>query len=175
MKNLSLLAAIASIFVLSGCGGSVHRHVDFPPPVLEAFYIVDSYGVDTDLDPFTQPVLDPFFRSGLFEVFWEVDNEDGYFVELSINDRPSLTGREVIADEYCGPGQDCDFFGEFFCEYNADLTMSCDLPTENFPGQRVEYFGHLVDSLPASMYLILDICDTNSDVCEFQILDVVIE
>ncbi len=175
MNKLITLILIGSLILLGGCREGHSRYVDIPPPELEAFYIVDSYGVDTDLDPFTQPILDPFVDSGLFEVFWEVENDDGYFMELSINDRPFLAGREVISDEYCGPGQECDYFGELFCEYNADFTITCDLPSEDFPGQRPAYFDHLVTSLPQTMYLMLDICDTNSDLCELQIMDVVIE
>lgn len=175
MNKLALIAVLASLALVAGCREHHRVGHDYPPPELDAFYMVDSYGVNTDEDSFTQPALSPYVTDGLFEVFWDVYNEDGYYVELSINDIPSLVGREIISKEYCGPGRECDYYGEFLCEYNEDSSMSCDLPSVNNPGQNPVYFNDLVTAYPQTMYLMLDICDPNSDQCEYQIMDVVLE
>ena len=179
MKPYTYLTLILVVIVATGCRSS-YRNDDrdrIPPPELLAFHMVDSFGVDSEIEPLTQLTLNPFRDSGLFEVFWDVDNEDDYFVEMSINDRPSLNGRVSIIEELCGPGLECDLFGEFFCEYNAEYSISCDLPSEEFPGQFPVLFDDLIIDLgePQRMYFILEICDTNSNICEFQILDVIME
>ena len=177
MNRFVYFTVFAVAVLLTGCraGHSTDHHDHHNPPVLEAFHMVDSYGVASDQDPFTQLTLNPYLDSGLFELFWYVDNEDDYTVEISINDQPQLFGRRVLAEEYCGPGLECDLDGLEFCEYNADFSISCDPPSEPLPGQTVTYFDDMIVTIPQTMYFILDICDTRSDVCEYQILDVVME
>lgn len=175
-KSLYLTAIVALLVAITGCRSSAsggHHHTN-PPELLE-FNMVDSYLVNSGTDPFTQLALSPYIDGGLFEVYWDVYNEDDYVVELSVNDVPDLSGRRVIKREVCGPGLDCDLEGEFYCEYYEDFSMTCDLPSEPNPGERVVYFDDLIQFVPQTLYFILDICDTNSDLCEYQILDVVME
>jgi hypothetical protein len=178
MKTFAYLTIFAALVLITGCRASYSDDDRTAPPELEAFHMVDSYGVSTDEDPFTQLRLSPYMDSGLFEVFWYVNNEEDYTVEMSINDQPSLAGRIVVAEDYCGPGLECDLDGIQFCEYNPDFSISCDPPSEDFPGRTLTYFDELIDlsrPLPQTLYFILDICDTRSDICEFQILDVSME
>lgn len=177
MNRFAYLTIFAAIALLGGCRASYSGGDRHNPPELEAFHMVDSYGVATDEDPITQLRLNPFMDSGLFEAFWFVDNEDDYFVELSVNNQPQLSGRRLIGEDFCGPGLECDRDGVLFCEYNADFSISCDPPSEQFPGQTLTYFDDMIDinNLPQTLYFILDVCDARSDVCEFQILDVLME
>lgn len=174
MNKVAYLTVFAAIVLSTGCKVS-SSNSDSRPPELEAFHMVDSYGVATDEDPFTQLALNPYKDNGLFEVFWYVNNEDDYIVELSINDKPELLDRVIISTDRCGPGLECDLDGTYFCEYNDDDTVSCDPPSEEFPGQSPADIHDLFVGYPQTMYFILDICDTRSDICEYQVLDVSME
>ena len=62
--------------------------------------MVDSYGVATYEDSITQLAINPFENDGIFDVFWDVDNEDDYEMRLLINDRPQFSGSIEISEEY---------------------------------------------------------------------------
>jgi len=177
MSKLAILTIISIVAAISGCRATYDDHTDYhpAPPELEGFHMVDSYGVSSFENPFVDLALNPYIDSGLFEIFWDVNNESDYTVVISINDIPSLAGGRVIGTDYCGPGLDCDFEGVQFCEYNADFSISCDPPSEEFPGRTLTYFDDLIETIPQTMYFILDVCDTQSDICKFQILDVLME
>lgn len=97
---------------------------------------------------------------------------DDYTIELRINDRPDFTGSRLISSDYCGPGLECDREGIQFCDYFADFSLSCAPPSAAAP--RV-YFDDMVVALPETLFLLLDLCDTRSEHCEFRIREVVFE
>ncbi|MCW8195145.1 hypothetical protein F6455_10140 [Proteobacteria bacterium 005FR1] len=180
MKNTKLWLG-AMVVLLSGCGGggsgsgsgSDHHHepVHYPPE-LDAFHVVDSYGVSSEDSPHSQLVLNPYVDGGQFEIYWYATNMDDYTIELRINDRPDFAGSRLISSDYCGPGLDCDRDGIQFCEYFADFSMSCAPPSAT--STRV-YFDDMVYALPEQLFLILDLCDTRSDSCEFRTREIIIE
>jgi hypothetical protein len=180
MKTTGLLLGVM-VLLIAGCGGGGgggdHHEPPPPhvPPVLEEFHVIDSYGVDSQdyIDPLL--ALNPYIDGGQFEVYWYADNVDDYTLELRINDVPYLNGSRLISTDYCGPGLDCDLDGIQFCEYYADFSMSCDPPGVENPNQYVTDFHDLIYTVPQTMYLILDMCDTRSDVCEYQVREIELE
>jgi hypothetical protein len=166
--------------VLSGCGGgsgSSGHHPPEPvhyPPGLNAFHLVDSYGTSSEDHPHSDLVLNPYVDSGQFEFYWYADNVDDYTIELRINDRPDVYGSRLVSNDYCGPGLDCDLEGIQFCDYFADFSLSCAPPGTTTGASRV-YFDDMVYVVPERLYLILDLCDTRSDYCEFRTREVIFE
>lgn len=163
---------LMSCAALSGCGagsgGKDHHHPEplHYPPGLDAFHVVDSYGVSSEEHPHSELVLNPYRDSGQFEIFWYADNMDDYTIELRINDSPEFYGSRLISSDYCGPGLDCDRDGIQFCDYFADFSVSCTAPGTT-ASTRV-YFDDLISALPERLFLILDLCDTRTDYCEFR-------
>ena len=130
-----LLAALA-IVLLSGCRASGYTEVVIEDDVLEPapvydrpqidfFEIIDTFGFSSFYDPGT-PVLNPYEDEGWFQVNWEADTRDDYVVEYRVNDLPDITGSVLIDTETCGRDLSCGREGTQFCQYNADLTMTCD-------------------------------------------------
>jgi hypothetical protein len=169
---------LATAVLLSGCGGGSgggnHHHPEpvHYPPGLDAFHLVDSYGISSEDFPDSELALNPYLDSGQFEFYWYADNVDDYTIELRINDHPDLVGSRLISSDYCGPGLDCDRDGIQFCEYFSDFSISCAPPSATSP--RV-YFDDMVLALPEKLFLILDLCDTRSDYCEFRTREVIFE
>ncbi|GAB1263860.1 hypothetical protein [Aurantivibrio infirmus] len=180
MKTASAVLGLLLVSVITGCGGGGGSSdevfvVPYNPPSLEAFHVVDSLGVSSEdfIDPFL--VLNPYIDGGQFEIYWDVLNEYDYSVELRINDVPFIEGSRFVSSDYCGIGLDCDLSGIQFCEYYADFSMSCDPPGTNNPNQTVVRFDDMISTVPQDMYLILDICDTESDYCEYRVQEVSLE
>lgn len=167
-KNLAHLLLLLGALGLAACGGggggSGAVYVESPPvnytPVLRSFDLFDSYDVDTRIDRSTPVTLSPYFYEGVFDLFWRVDSLEDYYVELSLNDRPSPLASIPIYSERCGAGLRCDQAGAWVCEYTSDLFLAC----ETGPYTDI---SPLFPVLPQRLYLILQICDTDSNYCEF--------
>lgn len=171
-KRLSAVALLAVASVLTACGGSSEAVHQPPPqylPELRAFDIIDSYDTDTAMPHHPPLALTPYFYDGLFEIFWEVDSLEDYTVSLRINDRATIANSILINAQVCGAGRRCDQGGNWICEYTNDLYMSCDdSPRE------VDIYP-LISQLPQRVYLLLEICDRNSDYCEYDYYPVTLE
>ena len=170
MKKLFMslvLLSITSILVACGGGGSSAHHDEYFPE-LRAFDMIDSYDVDTATsnDPLA---LSPYEYEGLFEIFWKVDSLEDYRVSLKINDRDSLYNSITIGTTVCGAGLACDQSGHWVCEYTEDGYMNCDTSVRNVD------IAPLFDVVPETVYLLLEICDTNSNYCEFDSYPVTLE
>lgn len=173
MKKILSTAMIAlCCLAFSGCGGE-SRAVDDPHrddyvPELRVFDLVDSY--ETDTSKSNRPLaLSPYLFDGLFDVFWEVNSLEDYTVTLRINDRPSLTNSLVVHSQVCGAGRRCDQGGNWICEYTNDFYMSCDgssFERDIYP---------LVSKVPQLVYLLLEVCDSNSGYCEYDYYPVTLE
>lgn len=172
MKKIALSLVLTASLSIIGCGGGSSSAAPAPSynytPALHSYHILDSY--DTDTYYSNAPLaLNPYLYDGLFEVYWTANSLEDYRVRLSINDRPTLTNSVLIHTERCGAGLWCDQQGSLFCEYGADLTLSCDTG----PGE-VD-INYLFQTIPQDLYLFLEICDINSPYCEYDYYPVTME
>lgn len=182
MNKLWVLLWCTLCLTLTACGsgGDSHHHNDdvvivHYPPELHSFQLVDSYGFNSDDDPNVIPALSPFVDGGLFEVYWDVHAMDDYTVELRINDRPSFVNSRLVSNDYCGAGLSCDLEGALWCEYNKDFSLTCDPPEVENPGVYRTYVDDWIFELPQRLYFLLEVCDTVTTSCEFQIVDALFE
>lgn len=174
MKKILSAAMIALCsLAFSGCGGE-SRAVDDPHhddyvPELRVFDLIDSYDTDTAKPNHPPLALSPYLYDGLFDVFWQVNSLEDYTVTLRINNRPSLTNSLVVHSQVCGAGRRCDQGGNWICEYTKDFYMSCDgssFERDIYP---------LVSKVPQLVYLLLEVCDSNSGYCEYDYYPVTLE
>lgn len=177
MENTMNIAIRTAIILLSltiyGCGGGTKVVHDSTPgadftPHLYAFDILDSYDTDTAYSD-APLALNPYLYHGLFNIYWEVDSLEDYYVELSVNDYSDLTDSILVHSERCGAGLFCDQSGSWMCEYGADLTLSCN------DGVEVTDISLLFNQVPQDLYLILQICDVDSSYCEYDYYPVLME
>lgn len=174
MKKILSTAIIALCsLAMSGCGGESHAvddpHHDDYVPELRVFDLIDSYDTDTAKPNHPALALSPYLYDGLFDVFWQVNSLEDYTVTLRINDRPSLTNSLKIHSQVCGAGRRCDQGGNWICEYTNDFYMFCD-------GSSVERDIYpLVSKVPQLVYLLLEVCDSNSGYCEYDYYPVTLE
>lgn len=175
MNKLSQCLVILLTLAIYGCGGSstaVHvDHVDPPHnylPELHAFDMVDSYGTDTAWSNDVL-ILDPYINYGMFEVYWSANSLEDYRVNILINDYPDSINAALLTTEVCGAGLWCDQKGGFECEYNVNSTISCDSRVDPID------IGFLLDEFPKTLYMIVEICDTDSNYCETDDYPVIME
>jgi hypothetical protein len=162
MKKFSLLGIILLSLLLGACHEERAVYDDEYVPELRRFDMIDSYDVDTAVS--NAPLaLSPYEYEGLFEVFWKVDSLEDYRVSLKINDRNSIYNSIMIGTTICGEGKVCDQAGSWVCEYTEDLYMNCDTSTRN-----VDISSLFGSSLPKTLYLLLEVCDANSDYCTYR-------
>lgn len=168
-KFIVLFVALASL-MLSACGGS-HREPAYEEdyvPELRSFDMIDSYDVDTSTS--NAPLyLSPYEYEGLFEIFWKVNSLENYRVSLKINDRDTLTNSITIGSTVCGAGLVCDQSGSWVCEYTEDLFMNCDTSVSDVDVEP------LFNVIPKNLYLLLEVCDIDSNYCEFDSYPVTME
>lgn len=176
---LQRFTLLAFLLVIAACDDSevraysyhhseTHHHDDTysaRAPELHEFHIVDTYGVDSEFDYDTFLALSPVINQGHFEIYWDIHSEQDYFVELRINDSPSVDYSRLIMSEYCGPYLDCHDYQFQFCDYTNGLNIVCESVDG---GIQSEYIGDLLLTIPDDQYLILQVCDTNFWSCEYQ-------
>lgn len=190
-RAIAIFVLIIAIIFAAGCRGGAyggvyvedtHDHYEPEPhdddddlylPWLLAFNVVDSFGYSTEDSQSYIPELDPYIDDGFFEVEWDVDAVHDYIVEYRINDIPDVAGSRLIDAELCGWGLACDATGYQFCQYNPDFTISCDVITPAYPDlDSMRYpldISDMVYDIPETLYLVLQICDTRSSYCEFEV------
>lgn len=177
MNYARVLVLILASVVLLGCNErrTVYASPPSTPsaydlrPLLLDFHVIDSYGVDTGVDPHSALVLDPYHDEGLFEIDWWVDSPRDYRVELRINDAPVVAGSRRVYTEVCGAGLSCDWEAIRLCQYYPDLTMACGWD------DTVTDISLFVDTLPQKAYAILRVCDMNATYCEYQMYPIWLE
>jgi hypothetical protein len=168
MNSLVKIITLCFCVSLTACGGGAAVVTPAPinyTPDLRYFDIVDSYGIDSAKQPYTQLTLDPFKDSGLFDVFWGVNSLEDYRVNVRINDSSYVSKSLLIYSEVCGRNLACDQNGAVICQYTSDYYMSC--------GDRREAdIKVLFNRVPQNLYMILEVCDMDSSYCTYQYLPV---
>lgn len=171
-KNLPIAIVLVLSIGLFGCGSetvAVDDHHENYTPELRAFDIIDSYDTDTATPNHPPLALSPYLYDGLYEIFWNVDSLEDYRVTLRINDRASINGSLPIYSQWCGAGRSCDQSGHWVCEYTNDFYMSCE-----GSAKEVDIYS-LVKQVPQKVYLLIEICDSNSGYCEYDYYPVTLE
>lgn len=156
MTYLRLLLVIVLVLgVASGCRKRVEVVDDSPPPsmALYEFGLIDSYGVDSELYPNDELVLDPYIEEGLFEVYWEATANRSYTFYLSVGRSRDIEDSDVVYSESCGPGRSCGRTGYAICSYATDFYVSCD-------SEEWVDIAHLFDQVPERLYVFAEVCDT---------------
>ena len=133
-------------------------------PTLWSFGMIDSFGTNSDFED-THLALSPYVNDGQFEVFWDVESRDDYFVELRINDQPNTNGSRLITSESCGPFNYCDDHQYQFCDYDSDYSIQCETPNGNI---QTEWFDDYIYEQDQDLFMILQVCDSSFFYCEYQ-------
>lgn len=177
-----LITAATATLALAACGYDsvevhtdasdvvVEHHYDPLPPSLDAFFIVDSYGISPEFDPDIALAVNPYLDDGWFELEWIVDSWDDYWVEFYVNDRPDWDGAVYAGSQFCGLGQSCDEDGLQFCRYDTQFGLYCDTGEE-----LTADLGPLVYVIPQTLYVFLQVCDTEFIYCEYDYYPVLFE
>ena len=170
-KMLSPSVLVMLAFLLMACDGSDGSVALVPElyPELRVFDIIDSYGTDTSSPNFPPLALSPYLYEGRYDVYWEVTSFEDYTVNLRINDRAYIADSILISSQICGAGRRCDQAGHWICEYTRDFYMSCDNVS-----RKADIYT-LVRQVPQRVFLFIEICDTNSDYCEYDYYPVTLE
>ncbi|WP_018415336.1 hypothetical protein [Teredinibacter turnerae] len=182
--NVSRIAPwfFVSLVWLGGCGADtvvVHSDTteviveeEYPPlpPSLDAFFLVDSYGISPEFDPAAALAINPYVDDGWFELEWMASSWDDYWVEFYVNDRPDWDGAVYAGSQLCGIGLECDQDGLQFCRYDTGFGLSCDTG-EDF----VADLSPLIYVIPQTLYVFLQVCDTGFEYCEYDYYPVLFE
>lgn len=162
---------VLCVTMLSACHEGETR-ADYTPE-LQSFDMIDSYGQDTARPPYLDLALSPSElpsgTEGVFEIFWRVNSLEDYTVSLRVNDRPSIATSLAVHSEVCGAGRWCDQSGSLICDYTDDFYLSCD--NSNNPLD----IASLFPDVPQRLYLFLEVCDSDSNYCEYDYYPVTFE
>lgn len=160
-----LLRVLISGFMLWGLAACHDEKSSVHPedyvPYLRSFHMIDSYNQDTAVPGYDDLALNPYLFNGLFEIFWQVDSLEDYSVTLRVNDRPSIATSIPVHTEICGERHWCDQGGNLVCEYTSEFYLACDNS-----GDWVDIAG-LFAQVPQQLYVFMDVCDRNSNYCEY--------
>jgi hypothetical protein len=172
MKLLHMMICLLVTFGLTACESGDELHIHYSSaPELYSFNMIDSYGVNTELDHTTALALHPYEYGGWFDLSWEVGSRRDYFVEVSINDRPVWDDTAVIGEGLCGAGLACGSWGAFICRYDSDFYLGCGQTESEADFNQISVY-HLIDDLPQRVFLNLRVCDAAGGGCEMNSLDV---
>lgn len=140
------------------------------PPELLMFDLVDSYGFSGQFDPDVALAINPYEDDGWFEIYWEANAWDDYWVEFYVNDRPDWEDAVYFGSQMCGAGFPCDAEGMQFCQYDLDFGLSCDTG-ENL----IADISPLIYAIPQTLYVFLQVCDLDFNYCEYDYYPVLFE
>ncbi|HEY7864405.1 MAG TPA: hypothetical protein VIC51_00215 [Psychromonas sp.] len=151
-----LLVALLVLLVTTGCRDRTAVSDTPPPPGQLAMYefgVIDSFGVDSEIYPSEELILDPYIDDGLFEVYWSATAGRYYTFYLSLGSTREIEDSIEVYSEDCGPGKFCGRDGYSICTYTSDFYLSCD-------GQGFEDISELFVEVPERLYLFAEVCDT---------------
>lgn len=174
LRQRYLIIVLCSL-ALAACGGAYvedesyyyedNHHLSYDEPELKQFHVIDTYATNTEFDSETFLALSPYVNAGEFEIYWDSDSDDHYFVEFFFNTRPTPIGGELISTEQCGPYDYCHSHQYQFCEYAPSLYLACESSSGDYHST---YIGHRLSSIPQDAYLILQVCDDQFYYCEYE-------
>lgn len=169
MKNISFIVLILWVVNLTACHEADWVAAEDVVPSLRSFDLIDSYDQDTSAPSYAPLALNPYEYDGLFEVFWRANSLEDYTVTFWVNDRPSFRGAIPFHSEVCGAGRWCDQGGSLVCEYTSDFYLSCDNSAHEAD------IASLFSQVPQLLYVFAEVCDVDSDYCEYDYYPVTFE
>lgn len=162
--NIKIIFALALTGILTGCKVHVdgnHHEI----PYIDQFDIIDSYGVNSEFQPDTALAASPYVDDGFFELFWSAGTSARHRVELIINDTPTIQGGILLSSAWCGYGEHCTEYSYQHCWYRSDFTIQCEYPESTRLNSR-RNISELIHQIPESLYLVLEVCDEDTLICD---------
>ena len=143
-------------------------------PELNRFEIIDTSGSDSATAPQSDISVSTSENDGEFELYWDIDTDDDYSVEIRINDDDETAGSLLVFSDFCDPDDSCHDNQELDCEYQSDLEIVC----EDSSGDETTTDLDIIvdeDDLPEDLFFILETCDPFGFDCEDQTIRVTFE
>ncbi len=179
----TLIFSSIFLLVLAGCQAEytasyteteyVHDYDDEPitrpepkpePVYLGNFSVIDSYGYDSYFFPFADLSISPFINNGLFNIHWDLDAYQDYYLELTISKSPSFIESQLIYTDFCDVYGGCHQFQELQCEFSPHLDLNCGNRLGEYQDN---YIGDWFTQFPQDLYLKLEVCDEDFYYCEY--------
>jgi len=171
-RFLPLTALIATVIILGGCGATSSSD----DPELDDFGIIDTGGSNSSTTAESDLLVDAdestaTTNDGEFTLYWDVDTDDDYTLDVYINDRDRISGALTLLSDFCDPDDDCHDQPNLECEFQNDLDLICEDYDDN---EREVDVSRLVDAddLPEDLFLIIQVCDPFGFDCEDRSLEV---
>lgn len=178
--NYKIVIAVLSALILSACGESslevyeeYSSEIYVTAPELVSIGLLDSYGNHSDFDPNYLLTISPYINHGVFDIFWEVISNKSYIVDVRINNFDGIVGSQRLFTDICDPYySDCFQEQMLLCDYDSHFDIACAEPNGE---TQVANIGHLVNQIPQSLYLIVDICNEFGEFCHYMSIPVSVE
>ena len=169
-KSTLLALIAASMLVLAGCGATSSSD----DPELNDFGIIDTNGNDSATTAEDDLQVDADINNGDFRIYWEVDTNDDYTIDVYINDDDDRFGGLKLFSDFCDPDDDCHEDQFLDCDFQNDLDLICEDYDDNEVEVDITRLSDIrdEDDLPEDLYLIIEVCDPFGFDCEDQNLRV---
>jgi len=170
---ISKVLLVCSLLILSAChDNDVEYYHDYSNYPIVQFDMIDTDGTHSSFGSVYDLNLSPYTNGGRFELFWETLAYGSYKVDIRVNTWPSPIGSQRVYTDTCGTFHLCDETPILYCDYQTDFDIACEGVYGNY---QIANIGHLLSDIPQRLYFILDVCDRDTDFCDFQALPVVME
>lgn len=166
----------AALLIVAGCGATSSSD----DPELNEFEIIDTSGSNSATDPQSEILVDAdedtmgTREDGEFTLYWDVDTNDDYLIDIYINDDDRISGGRKIFSDFCDPDDDCHEDRTLECDFQNDLDLVCEDFDDNETEINITSLSEIddEDDLPEDLYFILEVCDPFGFDCEDQTLEV---
>lgn len=159
----------ASLLVLGGCGATSSSD----DPELNDLGIIDTGGANSATTAEADLLVDADESTvttdeGEFTLYWDVDTNDDYTIDVYINDDDDKIGALRLFSEFCDPDDDCHEDQRLQCEFQNNLELSCEDYDDNQVTVDLTRLSDIVDEddFPIDLYFIIEVCDPFGFDCE---------
>ncbi len=158
-KHLQLMTLLSALF-LSGCGGGDDSSDPSDAVTLNSVTITGTGSPVNNVIP-----INPGVNGGEIQIAWST-SADSYHISAYVSEDDVLngnTGNDVeVMSLNCGlPFSRCDKNGNESCTFNNNNSMECSI-------NGAKNISTLLDVIPKSAYLIIEVCNALFDKCTSQ-------